>query len=104
MTCLFLKHINIVTLHVVSRGGWCPGHRMSDVFLRMDSVQYLVWAHIRTHPVVQVVMKARVTDAELELLQETLVIHHIESRDDVKTFLSGWKKRTLNQLYFTFKV
>lgn len=54
-------------------------------------MQYLVWAHSRTHPVVQVVMKALVTDAELEVLQETLVIHHIESKEDVKTFLSVTK-------------
>lgn len=37
-------------------------------------------------------MKALVVDAELELFQETLVIHHIESREDVKTFLSVRKK------------
>lgn len=48
---------------------------------------YLVWAHIRTHPVVQVVMKAPVTDAELELLQETVIIHHVEGREDVTSFL-----------------
>lgn len=56
---------------------------------------YLVGAHIRTHPVVQVVMKAHVTDAELELLQETLVIHHIEGREDVATFLSVREKEHL---------
>lgn len=73
--------------------------------MRHYSVQYLVWAHIRTHPVVQVVMKVRVTDAELKLLKETLVIHHIESRDDVKTFLSGWKKEHLTKftLHLKFK-
>lgn len=68
----------------------------SDVCLGRGSscnIQHLVWAHIRTHPVVQVIMKARVTDAELELLQETLVIHHVESREDVKTFLSVREKR-----------
>lgn len=54
---------------------------------RYCSIQYLVWAHIRTHPVVQVVMKVLVADAELELLQETLVIHHVKGREDVKTFL-----------------
>lgn len=62
---------------------------------RYYSILYLVWAHIRTHPVVQVVMKAPVIDAELELLQETLVIHHVESREDVKTFLSVRKRGPL---------
>lgn len=37
-------------------------------------------------------MKALVTDAELELLQETVVIHHIEGREDVETFLSEGNK------------
>lgn len=72
---------------------------------RCYSIQYLVWADIRTHPVVQVVVKARVTDAELELLQETLVIHHVERREDVRTFLSVRKKKPAsmsNKIFMLF--
>lgn len=37
-------------------------------------------------------MKACATDAEFELLQETLVIHHVEGREDVTPFLLVRKK------------
>lgn len=54
---------------------------------RYHCSEYLVWAHIRTLPVVQVVMNIPVTDAEFEIFKEPLVIHHIKSGEDVKTFL-----------------
>lgn len=54
--------------------------------------EYLVWAHLRTHPVVQIVMNAFVTDSELELLQKIHVIHHIKGAEDVKAFLSVEEK------------
>lgn len=38
-------------------------------------------------------MKALLTDAELKCFQETLVIHHIESNEDVKTFLLVKKEK-----------
>lgn len=50
-------------------------------------LQYLVRAHVGAHPVVQVEMKALVTDAELELLEETLVFHHVQCREEVTAFL-----------------
>lgn len=52
-------------------------------------LEYLVGAHERTHPVVQVVMHSLVTDSELELLQKTHVVHHVQRIDDVKAFLLG---------------
>lgn len=52
-------------------------------------MEYLVWTHPRTRPIVQVVMKALVTDSELEFLQEAGVIHHVEGSEDVKAFLSA---------------
>lgn len=55
-------------------------------------LQYLVRTHVRAHPVVQVEMKALVTDAELELLQETLVFHHVQCREEVAAFLQVSKK------------
>lgn len=64
------------------------------------NIQYLIWTHVRTHPVVQVVMKALVTDAELELLQETPVIHHIKSSEGVKTSLSVKGKKNLFYHHF----
>lgn len=59
------------------------------------NIQYLRWTHVRTHPVVQVVMQALVTDAELKLLQETLVIHHIKSNEDVNTILSVRREKNV---------
>ena len=56
-------------------------------------MKYLVWAHGRTHPVVQIVMNAFATESELEFLQKILVIHHIKSEEDVKAFLLVKKKR-----------
>lgn len=51
-------------------------------------MEYLVWTHPRTHPIVQVVMMALVADSELEFLQEDGVIHHVEGSEDVKAVLS----------------
>lgn len=53
---------------------------------------HLVRTHFRTHPVVQVVMKACVINAELELLQKTAVIHHVEGRENITTFLLAGQK------------
>lgn len=63
---------------------------------RYDSILYLVWTHTTTPPVVQVVMEApAAADAELELPQETLVIHHIDRSEDIKTFLSGTEEKSI---------
>lgn len=55
-------------------------------------LQYLVRTHVGAHPVVQVEMKALVTDAELELLEETLVFHHVQCREEVTAFLQVSKR------------
>lgn len=39
---------------------------------------HLVRTHFRTHPVVQVVMKSRVINAELKLLQKVAVSHYVK--------------------------
>lgn len=55
-------------------------------------LQYLVPTHVGAHPVVQVEMKALVADAELELLEETLVFHHVRCREEVTAFLQVSKR------------
>lgn len=54
---------------------------------------YLIWAHERTHPVVQVVMYSLITDCKLELFQKTHVIHHIEGTEDIKALLLVRKQK-----------
>lgn len=55
-------------------------------------LQYLVRTHVGAHPVVQVEMKAFVTDTKLELLEETLVFHRVQCREEVTAFLQMSKR------------
>lgn len=43
-------------------------------------LQYLVWVHFRTGPVVQVEIETFVTNAEFELFQKNGVFHVVQSR------------------------
>lgn len=91
-TRLQAKHSNLKA-HLNSTRLSVEMNRVVDFSHRWVELRYLVRANIRTHPVVQVVVKGHVTDAELELLQETMVTHHIKGREDITSSLSARKKR-----------
>lgn len=48
---------------------------------------YLVGVHLRTPPVVQVILQIPITDAKLQLLQEFFVLHKVQCIKHIKTHL-----------------
>ena len=60
---------------------------MDILQLSSADYSYLMWFHAFTAPVVQVVLQVAITDAELELLQEWLVLHQVQGVEHIKTIL-----------------
>ena len=54
---------------------------------QFNSSTNLIWFHVRTFPVVKVILQVAVPDTELQLLQELLVVHQIKGIEYIKPHL-----------------
>ncbi len=70
---------------------------VSPLFLLEDQADRR-GGHVRAAPVVQIIVKITVADAELERLQKSLVLHQIESVENVETGILGRDQSVAHQL------